>query len=291
MQQNILLLLALIVFQLGNAQHVEIEIWDATIPNAKSNSNYTEEVEYNDQNELVRVKNVSVPTLTIFDDVEMAQAPCVIICPGGGYKHLALNKEGYKVAEWFNSIGVKAFVLKYRLPSSSISDKPENVPYDDLERAYKVILSNADEWQIDTNKIGIMGFSAGGHLAAMGASLADFSILIYPVISMYAEITHMGSRTNLLGKNPADSIIQNYSADLQVDMNTPQTFLIHAQDDQSVPLANSLQYYEALCANQIEAELHIYQKGGHGFGMGRDGVEHPWVKALEIWLEGNILKK
>lgn len=266
-----------------------IDLWSTPIPYAIPQSDYLEMIELDDSGNTQRISQVINPSLTFFDEVENENAPCVIICPGGGYKHLSINKEGYKVAQWLNSIGIKAFVLKYRLPTREISECPSQVPLQDLQQAVTLIKNNAKRWKVNQDKIGIMGFSAGGHLAAMGAYLADFSILIYPVISMDSTITHMGSRTRLIGAQPADSLIQYYSADMKVSPNTPPSFIVHAQDDNAVSVVNTLRYYDALCQHDISATMHIYDIGGHGFGMVRDDRIHPWVYALQDWLSRNIL--
>lgn len=273
-----------------SSQRIELELWTENIPYSKTNVDYQEEVEFDDQNDIQRIRKVSIPTLTYFDDVQADSVACVIICPGGGYGHLSINKEGYKVAKWFNSIGIKAAVLKYRLPSIIISDRADEVPMQDLNQAIKLIKTNAKKWNIAHNKIGIMGFSAGGHLAAFGAHLADFSILIYPVITMDANFTHTGSRVKLLGNTPSDNKIHLYSAEMNVSDQTPKTFIVHSQNDQAVSVQNSLIYYQELCDHNIQSDIHIFATGGHGYGMGRNVEHHPWVGALQDWLTQNILQ-
>ena len=252
------------------------------------------------------VNKVSVPTITTFF-AEKSNGTAVIICPGGGYGHLAINKEGYKVAQWLNTLGISAFVLKYRLPNDLIMKEKSIAPLQDVQEAVRIVRRNAEKWHIDPNKIGVMGFSAGGHLASTAATHyddkvyevadkisahPDFSILIYPVISMQEGITHMGSRNNLLGEKASAESIDKYSNEKRVDANTPKTFLVHATDDKAVPVENSINYYLALKQNKVPAEMHIYENGGHGFGLGIEGTNKYWPKDCENWLVANgyILK-
>lgn len=223
-----------------------------------------------------------------------------MICPGGGYTHLSFKKEGSEVAKWLNSFGVTAFVLKYRLPHDSImEDKRIIGSLQDAQEAIRTVRRHAVAWGIKPDKIGIMGFSAGGHLAALLSTQynrviyqndtlsarPDFSILIYPVISMEDSITHKGSKTNLLGENPDLEEINLYSAEKQVHEETPPAFIVHATDDRSVSVENSLAYYNALLKYHIPATLHIFEKGGHGFGLKLNGAPHPYLLLLQKWLE------
>lgn len=200
---------------------------------------------------------------------------------------------GNRYCELLNAKGIAAFVLKYRLPDPISSTTPDKVPLMDAKQAMRIVRARAAEWNVNPNKIGIMGFSAGGHLASTLSTHFDedtrpnFSILIYPVISMDKNITHMGSRNNLIGKNPADAMIKLYSNELQVTANTPPTFLIHATDDDAVPVENSLLYYQALKNNKVPTEMHIYPTGGHGFGLanGNKSLES-WSNLLIEWMRG-----
>jgi acetyl esterase/lipase len=245
--------------------------------------------------------NISRPTLTVFLPVkERYTGAAIIICPGGGYGSLYIKREGYDVAEEFAKNGVAAFVLKYRLPSSSTMKDKAIGPLQDAQKAIKIIRERAAEWGIDPHKIGIMGFSAGGHLAATAGThfdkaiidnkertslRPDFMILIYPVISFNASFGHRPSAVNLLGDSPSDSLLREYSNELQVSKQTPTTFLAHAGDDKSVPTANSIKFYEALNQNSIPAELHVYAKGGHGF------LSYPpfkdWMALCNNWMKMN----
>lgn len=289
----------------ANSQNNEIPVWK-NIPGAIESKDYNEEIKRDSEGNVSGVNKVSVPTITTFF-AEKSNGTAVIICPGGGYGHLAINKEGYKVAQWLNTLGISAFVLKYRLPNDLIMKEKSIAPLQDVQEAVRIVRRNAEKWHIDPNKIGVMGFSAGGHLASTAATHyddkvyevadkisahPDFSILIYPVISMQEGITHMGSRNNLLGEKASAESIDKYSNEKRVDANTPKTFLVHATDDKAVPVENSINYYLALKQNKVPAEMHIYENGGHGFGLGIEGTNKYWPKDCENWLVANgyILK-
>lgn len=284
------------------SQNKEIKLWDK-IPGAINNEAYKEEPRLDSQGKISGIRKVTEPTLKVFlANNNTSKNTAVIICPGGAYALLSNEKEGDKVAEWFQSIGVSAFVLKYRLPSDVIMKDKTIGPLQDAQEAVRVLRRNADKWHLDATKIGIMGFSAGGHLAATLSThysdnvydskdnisaRPDFSILIYPVISMEDGITHNGSKENLLGKNANSESIAKYSNEKQVDSNTPKAFLVHATDDKAVPVENSINYYLALKQHNIPAEMHVYEKGGHGFGLGTSGTNKEWPKACEKWLVTN----
>lgn len=223
----------------------------------------------------------------------------VVICPGGGYSHLAMEHEGKLVAQWMNQQGITAVVLKYRLPAGK-----SQVPLKDAARAVRLVRSRAEEWGILPDQIGIMGFSAGGHLAATLAtrfeagkpqaqdrlerysSRPNFSILFYPVISMASGVTHNGSRTSLLGKNAPPALIGQFSAEKQVSAQTPPAFIALSDDDQSVSPLNSVAFYEALKKKQVPAVLYIFDKGGHGWGWREGFVYHQQcLELLKKWLE------
>lgn len=257
----------------------EIPLYTGKIPNSAGAPNE----EYKKANELVDslTFNVSIPTLTVFlPSKDKANGTAVIICPGGGYHVLLTKREGTDVARTFNKLGVTAFVLKYRLPSGKTMKDRSIGPLQDAQRAIQLVRQKAAAWNIDPQKIGIMGFSAGGHLAATagthyrealienkkGVSLRpDFMLLINPVISFTDSIGHTGSRNNLLGDAPAKKQILSYSNELQVNKATPPAFLVHSNADSVVPVANSLSFYSALADNGVAAGLHIYAKGEHGF--------------------------
>ena len=300
--QNLILLLSFGFTSLLFSQNKEIPVWQ-TIPGSIESTDYKETIIYDTDGVISGIDKVSQPTLTIFlADQEKSNGTSVIICPGGGYGHLAINKEGYKVAKWFNSLGISAFVLKYRLPSDLTMKDKTIGPLQDAQEAIRMVRRNAKEWHLDATKIGIMGFSAGGHLASTisthysdkvydskdnVSARPDFSILIYPVISMEDGITHNGSKINLLGANASKEMIAKYSNEKQVDSNTPKAFLVHATDDKIVPVENTINYYLALKEHNVLGEMHIYEKGGHGFGLGIEGTHKEWPKACEKWLSAN----
>lgn len=278
-----------------------IPVWPKSIPGSITTINYSEKEIVKD-GELQGTSQVTDPVLYRYlPKKEVANGCAVILFPGGGYSHLAMYKEGKKVAEWLNSLGITAFVLKYRLPNDLIMTDKTIAPLQDAQEAIRILRRNAKEWNLDPTKIGVIGFSAGGHLASTLAThfqdkvydtdtisaRPDFSILIYPVISMEEGITHNGSKNTLLGKNPSTELIDRYSNEKQVNSNTPKTFLVHASDDKAVPVANSINYYLNLIKSNVPVEMHIYEKGGHGFGLGTTGTNTDWPKACEKWLKMN----
>lgn len=211
----------------------------------------------------------------------------VLVCPGGGYGALAMDHEGKQVAEFFNSFGVSAFVLKYRLGPRY----RHPAPLTDARTAIGTIRARAAEFKIDPRRVGVMGFSAGGHLAStlsthyQEGERPDFSILVYPVISLTTRYTHAGSMRNLLGDPPPGSLPWDLSNDLRVDARTPPTFLFHTNADTGVPPENSVLYYLALRRAGVPAELHIYQEGRHGVGLAqKDPVLSTWPARLKDWL-------
>jgi len=296
----------LIVFLLGissKGQINTIPVWNQSIPGTVKASDYLEKEVIKDE-ELQSTSQVSVPTLALYlPKKETANQSAVLIFPGGGYSHLAMHKEGKKIALWLNSLGITAFVLKYRLPTDRVMKDKSIGPLQDAQEAIRTIRRNAKEWNIDPAKIGVLGFSAGGHLASTLAThyldkvydadtisaRPDFSILIYPVISMEDGITHNGSKVNLLGANAVKELVDKYSNEKQIDANTPKTFLIHASDDKVVPVENSIQYYMNLKKFNVPVEMHLYENGGHGFGLGTKGTHTEWPKACEKWLAENAI--
>ncbi|MBP1676672.1 MAG: putative xylanase [Bacteroidetes bacterium] len=218
---------------------------------------------------------------------DKANGTAVLICPGGGYSGVSQIKEGSEIARWFNNLGVTAFVLYYRMPNGHHA-----IPLKDAQTGLSIIYKNAKKWNIDRKKIGIMGFSAGGHLAATAGThfkskqqRPAFMILGYPVVTMDATFTHGGSRRNLLGENPTDDIVKLYSNELQVTKKTPPTFIVHAKDDGAVPIANSERLLNALQEKGVSAELQVYDLGGHGFGMRKKGIPADnWPEVLKAWL-------
>ncbi|ACU02508.1 MULTISPECIES: alpha/beta hydrolase [Pedobacter] len=281
------------------AQEV-LPVYPGAVPGAKPTPATYQETTVMREGRGASITKVSVPTLTVYRAAkEKANGTAVIICPGGGYSGLAIGHEGYPVAERFAAIGVTAFVLKYRLPSDEIMTDRSVGPLQDVEQAIYHVRKDAAKWGINPAKIGVMGFSAGGHLASSltvhykdlkienkeGLSLRpDFSVLIYPVIS-FTESEHKGSAQNLAG---TDAKLREYfSNDKYVNAETPPTFLIHANDDKTVPVQNSILFNQALVKANVKAEMHIYQAGGHGFGLNNKTTAEDWFKTLENWMRGN----
>lgn len=267
-----------------NAQKI-VKLWETTPP---TNNEITKAEKYERNGNWVT--NVSSPELAIYQTNKANNTGmAVVICPGGGYAGLAILHEGEQLAKWLNGQGITAFVLKYRMPN-----KHKEVPLDDAQQAIRYVRSHASEFNIDANKIGIAGFSAGGHLAATASThyttegvstRPDFSILFYPVITM-GEYTHGGSRSNLLGDNPLPADIQFFSNEKQVNANTPPAILLLSDDDKAVPTTNSVFYYESLKKNNIPATMYIFPEGGHGWGMNIDFKYHSqMLELLGMWLK------
>ena len=283
------------------AQNNTIPLWEDAIPNSQKSS---AKEEY-PKKEVYFISQVQIPTLEIFKPNEQLNTGVsVIICPGGGYQGVAYHWEGTDIAKWFNTQGMTAFVLKYRMPNAESVIVSYQAPLQDAQRALRYVRYHADDFEIDKHKIGIMGFSAGGHLAAtLGTQFdtkntfkeleldkisarPDFMVLIYPVVTMKEDYTHMGSRKSLLGVTTNKKLIEQYSNELQVTNNTPPTFIVHAADDKAVPVENSLQLYKSLNDNGVAAEMHIYPYGGHGFSLAIDkGRLQTWSDRLADWLK------
>ena len=279
------------------AQEV-LPLYNTAIPNSKTSVDKEKSILGKDG--VMRISDVSIPTLTVYKpEKSLDKGTAVIICPGGGYKILAASHEGLDVAGELNKMGVTAFILKYRLPNDTIMPDKSIGPLQDAQRAIQLVREQAEKWSIDPSKIGIMGFSAGGHLAATASTMyqkalipnpkntslrPDFSILIYPVISFMDSFTHKGSRLNLLGANPDRATLEKYSNELSVDSKTPPAFLVHASDDLSVPVQNSISYYQALLKFKIYSNMIIYPHGGHGFGMINKTTNDRYMPSLQHWL-------
>ena len=277
-----------------------IPLYKDSIPNSKPSKD-EEKVEY--RNGITMISKISRPVLTVYlPPKEKANGTAVIICPGGGYWVTASVHEGSDVAKVFAAMGVTAFVLKYRIPNDATMVNKEIGPLQDAQQALKIVRDRATEWNVNPDRVGIMGFSAGGHLASTaGTHFANqvilnaentslrpnFMILIYPVISMLESITHKGSGDQLLGKIPSPEKIKEYSNELQVTSQTPPTFLVHASDDDLVNPENSIVFYQALLKNKVAAEIHIYQTGGHGFGMKQKNKKELWMERCRNWMEVN----
>lgn len=247
---------------------IDMNLW----PNGAPNNN-------GDSTDTARIK-IFLP------DAKKATGRAIVICPGGGYVHLAMDHEGYQWAPFFNKMGIATIVLKYRMPNGNCE-----VPESDAEEAIRQVRSNAPAWHIDLNQVGIMGFSAGGHLASTVATHADksvlpnFQILFYPVITMDPGFTHKGSHDNLLGKDAKKKLEEKYSNDRQVSRTTPPAFIALSDDDRAVPAANGVNYYMELYRHDIPATLHVYPSGGHGWGIREAFMYHNEMETeLSAWL-------
>lgn len=273
----------------------QITLYPGLMPNARQ----TQVKEDSNDRYGPLIHRVINPTLDLYlPPKEKASGAAVIICPGGSYKVLVYQGEGVATAKEFANNGVAAFVLRYRLPEDSFVLDKSIAPLQDAQQAIKTVRENASKWGIDPNKIGIAGFSAGGHLASSAAThfqqavienktntslRPDFLILVYPVISMQDSLTHADSRKNLLGANPLKTAIDNFSNELQVTAQTPPAYITHAGDDKLVDIDNSIFFYEALRHHQVAAEMHIYPSGGHGFIFRQKG----WMQPLLEWMKKN----
>jgi acetyl esterase/lipase len=249
-----------------------------------------------------------IPTVQVYlPPADKATGAAVVICPGGGYVFLAMDHEGHQIARWLNSLGVAGIILKYR-----IAPKYHHpAPLQDAQRALRFTRAHAQEWKLDPNRVGILGFSAGGHLASTAGThfdrgdkeakdsidqqscRPDFLILCYPVITFQGPHAHIGSRNNLLGKNADAKLVDSLSNDMQVTKDTPPTFLVHTNEDTGVPPENSVLFYLALRKARVPAELHVFEKGQHGLGLGRQGQAFAhWPQLCGAWMQGRgILKK
>ena len=279
-----------------------IPLYTGVVPNSKTApADYVEP-------DLAKVTNmtnkVTAPGMyPFFPEKGKANGTAVIICPGGGYQNLAIRSEGFAVAQEFAKIGVTAFVLKYRLPSDAVMVDKTIGPLQDAEQAMLIVRTRAAEWSINPNKIGIMGFSAGGHLASTLAThfdkvvidnkanvslRPDFAILMYPVIT-FGEKTHGGSKRNLVGADAKQEMVDLYSNEKQVTANTPITFMVQAADDKTVPIENSLMFYNALLKANVKSEMHVFATGGHGFGLNNRQSKAHWFDWCASWLDTNGL--
>jgi acetyl esterase/lipase len=278
------------------AQEV-IPLYRSDIPNSKRSPDKETKEDYNG---IPVISKISTPSLTIFlPPKDKANGCAIVICPGGGYWVNAYIHEGTDVAKKFNEMGVAAFVLKYRIPEDETMIDKQIGPLQDAQQAIRMVKQNSKLWNVDPQRVGILGFSAGGHLASTAGThfskpvlpasqpnevRPDFMILIYPVISFLDSVAHVGSREKLLGKDATIDKIRFYSSELQVTEQTPPTFLVHASDDDVVKSENSVVFYQQLVAHSVPAELHIYQKGGHGFGMNNPTTSDRWIDRCKNWL-------
>jgi len=281
----------------ARAQTEVVPLWPEGVPNARANPGP-------DRLDGERISNVSQPTLTVYPAAyDRSARTAVIICPGGGYEILSFTHEGRQYAQWLSTLGVTAFVLKYRL-----SDYGHPAPLQDVLRAIRTVRAHAAQYGVDPDRIGIMGSSAGGHLAASAATLydhaagrtgaaidavsarPDFAMLIYPVITMTQPSTHQGSRHALLGDAPSPALAQLLSPEQQVNAHTPPTLLVHSQDDPVVPVENSILFFQALTRAHVPAEMYLFEHGSHGMGMSLGmGTVSDWPRRAEEWLRARKL--
>lgn len=267
-----------------------INLYSGKIPNSKPSG-------IKESNASGTYRGITTPTLEIYlPDKEKSTGTAVVICPGGGYSVVVYQGEGVSTAKALANNGIAAFVLKYRLPDDSTMLDKKTGPLQDAQQAIKVVRDHAAQWGVDVNKVGIMGFSAGGHLASTEAThfnkpliensnntslRPDFQVLVYPVISMQDHLTHADSRTKLLGTNPSKETIDLFSNELQADETSPPAYITHAADDNLVDVDNSIRYFENLRHHKVPVEMVIYPKGGHGFIFRHEG----WMEPLLLWLK------
>ena len=296
--KTISLLLAMSVLPFSTAaEPTVLPLWPEGVPGAKPGLG----AEHHDGGSIA---NVSEPTLTVYAPaVDRPNGTAVIVCPGGGYTRLSAQREGVQYANWLGTLGVTAFVLKYRLQEFG-----HPAPLQDVLRAVRLVRSRAAEFKVSPDRIGVMGSSAGGHLAASAGTLfdhpagrtgaaldavnarPDFLLLLYPVITMADPAAHAGSRRSLLGAAPAPELLRLLSVEQQVTAATPPTLLIHTQEDKSVPVENSILFFQALTRAGVPAEMYLFEHGGHGMGMKAGlGTSSEWPRRAEEWLRARGL--
>ena len=293
---SLLLLLTISIFQQVISQTI-LPLYPDSIPNSTPS---VDEEKASFRDGVHRISKISRPTITVYQpSKKLANGTAVIIFPGGGYRIEATVHEGSDVAKKFTEMGVTAFVVKYRIPNKTWMVNTEIGPLQDGQQAIKMVRENAIKWNINPNRIGVLGFSAGGHLASTTGThfkkvfipninntsvRPDFMILIYPVISFMPGIGHHGSADQLIGKNPTPEKQKELSNELQITAETPPAFLVHSSNDDGVSPMNSIEFYNALIKNKIPAEMHLYQSGGHGFGLYMKNSKELWMDRCKNWL-------
>jgi acetyl esterase/lipase len=278
---TITLVLLLVSISVAAQNSFKVKIWEDGVPD--SNGITTPEMDEGNG----RVSNISDPDITIYPANELKNTGiAVLICPGGGYVRLATKHEGSDFAEWLTENGITGVVLKYRMPNHH-----HQIPLEDVQKAMSILRENATSWHINPKKIGVMGFSAGGHLASTllthfdSISRPDFGVLFYPVIASDEKLTHKGSFFNLTDETDDETLINYYSNEKQVKPNTPPVLLFHSNNDKTVAPENSTLFYEALRANDISSSLHIFPSGGHGWGFNPDYTYHQMMKDILLdWI-------
>ena len=292
-------LLTLIVSSLVAKAQEEIPLYENEIPNSRKSEKVSQHL-LSSKDGITRIAGVTNPVLyAYFPEKQKNTGKAVLIFPGGGYGILAIGHEGHDVAKRFAAQGISAFVVMYRLPNAQVMLQKDIGPLQDAQRAIQLVREQATEWAIHQHEVGVLGFSAGGHLASTLSThyqqsfipnpdhinlRPDFMILAYPVISMSDELTHLGSRTNLLGSSPSEEQLILFSNERQVTQETPPAFLIHAEDDNAVPIKNSLVFKQALENHQVAVELLVYPKGGHGFGLNNSTSDIEWFPQVVDWI-------
>jgi acetyl esterase/lipase len=292
LMRHLLLSLLFLIAASAHAQADIIKLWPEGVPNARANPGP-------ERLDGERISNISQPTLTVYPAaLDRVAKTAVIICPGGGYEFLSFTREGHQYAQWLANLGVTAFVLKSRL-----SDYGHPAPLQDVLRAIRMVRSQAAAYGVAPDRIGVMGSSAGGHLAASASTLydhpagrtgaaidgvnarPDFAMLMYPVITMEPPAAHMGSRHLLLGAKAQPELVELMSLDKQVNARTPPTLLIHTQDDNAVPVENSILFFQALSRAHVPAEMYVFERGGHGWALNPGlGNASAWTRRAEEWL-------
>lgn len=309
MQRIIFLLLVVIILSVSSCSStiqnasdiskISLPLYQQSIPNGLK-SDDLETVRQGRSDDNIFLERITHPSITgYFPAPNAKKRKAIIICPGGGYSGLSMVAEGSEVAKRLAKEGIVAFVLKYRMPLKQTMIEPAFGPLQDIQQAIKLVRNNSEKWSLDQNNIGVMGFSAGGHLAASAAVhyndavvlnlnqqnlRPDFQILIYPVISFSENITHKGSRRNLLGNNFTSDQMRYFSNELQTTSNSPPAFILHASDDAAVPVQNALVYHDALFENNVSSQLVILPTGGHGFGMKH---KFDWFTSMIMWINTN----
>jgi len=303
MKKLLLFAFSAIICQFIAAQDITMRLWPAgKMPNWKK----SDDKEKWDSTDIVWIHKVQDPDISIYlPSKKTATGQAIVICPGGSYSGLAYNWEGSDPARMMAAKGIAAIVLKYRLPDRASNINPTLSPLMDAQRAIRMARYYASSWNIKKDRIGIMGFSAGGHLASTAgthfdkgnassidsieqqSSRPDFMVLVYPVITMSKPVMHVGSRNRLIGGNPdSTALAKYYSNELQVTDQTPPTFLVHTMDDKTVPVENSLMFYQALRDHNVLSEMHLFPKGGHGFGLGLgQGQDEKWMELCIEWMK------
>ena len=295
--KKIILIVMISILNLLSAQQ-KISVWEkGQMPNSKGLQLKIEEEKEG------RITQIQEAELTAFLPAkEERKKMAVIIIPGGGYHHLTYDLGGYSYAKWLNTLGISAFVLNYRLPTSPDLKQKETGPLQDIQAAVKYIRKHAQQWGISPDQIGVLGTSAGGHLAAMVSNIStdytelkgdwthfstipDFAVLVSPVIDL-GTFAHKGSRSNLLGENASEEKIKEFSMQNRVSAKTPPTILFHAQNDPAVPVMNSILYYQAMIKNKVKGALFIFPEGEHNIGISnKAALTDNWKKLCEDWLK------